>query len=141
LESIQIWGLCRSSFILTRQITLVTTRLDAEVYRIADLAEWSRRCWQVETALAHLKTTMQMEGFHGNTVPGVLKELTVFATGYNFVRMVMRHSATLRPITVDRISFLDALRWLDAPSSGMPLIALIVNPSRPRRMAPRVKKR
>jgi hypothetical protein len=32
----------------TREITLVTTRLDAELYRVADLAELSRQRWQVE---------------------------------------------------------------------------------------------
>jgi hypothetical protein len=34
----------------TRQMTLVTTRLDAAVYCVDDLAEWSRLRWQVETA-------------------------------------------------------------------------------------------
>jgi hypothetical protein len=125
----------------TRQITLVTTLLDAEIYRVADLAELSRQRWQVETSLAHLKTTMRMEVWHGQTVPGVLKELTVFALVYNLVRMVMWHSAILQHIAVERISFLAALRWLGAPSTGMPLIALIVNPVRPYRVEPRVKKR
>jgi hypothetical protein len=125
----------------TRQITLVTTLLDAEIYRVADLAELYRQRWQVETSLAHLKTTMRMDVLHCKTVPGVLKELTVFAMVYNLVRMVMWHSAILQHIAVERISFLDALRWLGAPSSGMPLIALIVNPARPHRVEPRVKKR
>jgi hypothetical protein len=58
----------------TRQITLVTTRLDPEVYRVAALAELYRPRWQVATALAHLKTTRQMDVLHGQTVPGVLKE-------------------------------------------------------------------
>jgi hypothetical protein len=74
-------------------------------------------------------------------VPGVLKELTVFAIVYNLVRLVMLQSATLRQTAVERISFLDALRWLSAPSSGMSLAALIVNPQRPYRVEPRVKKR
>jgi hypothetical protein len=125
----------------TRQITLVTTLLDAEIYRVADLAELYRQRWQVETSLAHLKTTMRMDVLHCKTVPGVLKELTVFALVYNLVRMVMWHSAILQHIAVERISFLDALRWLGAPSTGMPLIALIVNPVRPYRVEPRVKKR
>ena len=125
----------------TRQITLVTTLLDAEIYRVADLAELYRRRWQVETLLAHLKTTMQMDVLHCKTVPGVLKELTVFAMVYNLVCMVMWHSATLQRIGVERISFLDALRWLGAPSTGVPLGALIVNPVRPYRAEPRVKKR
>src|SRR5882724_4699636 len=125
----------------TRQIILVTTLLDAAIYRIADLAELYRQRWQVETSLAHLKTTMRMDVLHCKTVPGVLKELTVFAMVYNLVRMVMCHSAILQHIAVERISFLDALRWLGTPSTGMPLIALIVNPARPYRVEPRVKKR
>jgi hypothetical protein len=125
----------------TREITLVTTLLDAEVYPVPDLAELYRRRWQVETSLAHLKTTMQMDVLHCKTVPGVLKELTVFAIVYNLVRLVMWPSATLQHTAVERISFLDALRWLSAPSTGMPLVALIVNPVRPHRVEPRVKKR
>ena len=104
----------------TRQITLVTTLLDAESYRVADLAELYHQRWQVETSLAHLKTTMQMDVLHGKTVSGVLKELTVFAIVYNLVRIVMWHSARLQHLDVERISFLDALRWLSAPSTGIP---------------------
>ena len=125
----------------TRQVTLVTTLLDAEVYRVADLAELYRQRWQVETSLAQLKTTMQMDVLHCKTVPGVLKELTVFAIVYNLVRMVMCQSAILQHLAVERISFLDALRWLSAPCTGRPLVALIVNPVRPHRVEPRVKKR
>jgi hypothetical protein len=125
----------------TREITLVTTLLDATVYRVADLAELYRRRWQVETALAQLKTSMQMDVLHCKTVAGTLKELTVFAMVYNLVRMVIWHSATLQNIPVERISFLDALRWLGAPSTAMPLGALLVNPVRPDRVEPRVKKR
>jgi IS4 transposase len=66
---------------------LVTTLLSPEVYRVTDLAELYRRRWQVETALAHRKTTMQMEVLHSKTVLGVLKELTVFAIVYNLVRL------------------------------------------------------
>ena len=78
---------------------------------------------------------------HCKTVPGVLKELTIFAIVYNLVRMVMWHSAMLQHINVERISFLDALRWLGAPNTGVSLRALIVNPIRPHRVEPRVKKR
>jgi Transposase DDE domain len=125
----------------TRQITLVTTLLDANVYGVADLAELYRLRWQVETSLAHLKTTMQMDVLHCKTVPGVLKELTIFAIVYNLVRLVMGQSAGLQHIGVERISFLDALRWLSAPRTGVPLAALLVNPTRPHRVEPRVKKR
>jgi Transposase DDE domain len=125
----------------TRQITLVTTLLDGESYRVADLAELYHQRWRVETSLAQLKTTMRMDVLHCQTVPGVLKELTVFPIVYNLVRMVMCQSATLQQIGVERIIFVDALRWLSAPSSGRPFVALIVNPVRPHRVEPRVKKR
>jgi hypothetical protein len=95
----------------------------------------------VETALAQLKTTMQMEVLHCKTVPGVLKELTVFAIVYNLVRLVMCQSATLQHLSIERISFIDALRWLGALGTEVPLGALIVNPIRPQRVEPRVKKR
>jgi hypothetical protein len=82
-----------------------------------------------------------MEVWHGQTVPGALKELTVFAMVYDLVRLVMRQSATRQHTTVERISCLDALRWLGSPSAKIPLGALIVNPTRPHRVEPRVKKR
>jgi hypothetical protein len=105
------------------------------------LPSWSRQRWPVETSLAHLKTTMPMDVLRCKTVAGTLKELTIFARVYNLVRMVIWHSATLQNMPVERISFLDALRWLGAPSTGMPLGALLVNPVRPYRAEPRVKKR
>jgi hypothetical protein len=119
----------------------VTTLLDAEPYHVADLAELYRQRWQVETSLAQLKTTMKMDMLHCKTVSGVLKELTIFAIIYNLVRMAMWQSAALQHVSIARISFLDALRWLSAPHTSMPLMALIVNPVRPHRVEPRVKKR
>ena len=108
---------------------------------MADLAAFYRRRWHVETALAQLTTTMQLDVLHCQTVPGVLKELTIFAIVYNLVRLVMCRSAGLQQIEVERISVRDALRWLSAPSTEIPLGALLVNPTRPHRVEPRVKKR
>ena len=73
-------------------------------------------------------------------MPGVLKELTAFAIVYNLVRLVMGQSSTLQHIGVECSSFVDALRWLGAPSTGAPLGALRINPLRPHRVEPRVKK-
>jgi len=84
---------------------------------------------------------MRMEVVHCQTVPGVLKELTVLAMVYNLVRMVMWHSTILQHLAGERISFLDGLRWLGAPSTGMPLGGYLVNPVRPYRVESRVKKR
>jgi hypothetical protein len=104
----------------TRQIPLVTTLRDAERSRVAALAEWSRQRWQVDTSRAPLKTTRPMEVLPGTTVPGVRKALTVCAILDNLVRMVMGQSASLQHRGVERISVLDARRWLGAPSSGSP---------------------
>jgi Transposase DDE domain len=125
----------------SRQITLVTTLLDAECYPRTDLAELYRKRWDAETHLAQLKTTMKMDVLHCQTVPGVHKELLIFAILYNLVRLVILQSAIQQEVDVERISFLDALRWLGAPDTGVPLELLLVNPVRPHRVEPRVKKR
>jgi hypothetical protein len=42
---------------------------------------------------------------------------------------------------LDRISFIDALRWLSAARHGRDVIDLILNPKRPGRVEPRAVKR
>jgi hypothetical protein len=51
----------------------VTTLLDAEISRVADLAERYHQRWRVDTSLAQLNTSLPMDGLPGTTVPGVLK--------------------------------------------------------------------
>jgi hypothetical protein len=63
---------------------------------------------------------LPMDVWHSQTVPGVLKELTIFAIVYHLVRLVMWHSAMRHHLAVERISFLETLRWLGAPSPGIP---------------------
>jgi hypothetical protein len=104
----------------TREITLVTTRLDAETYGVSDLAELYRQRWQVATALGPRNTTMPMEVRHGQTVPGVLQELTVCAIVDHLIRLVMGQSATLQHLGVERSRLMDALRWLGASGIGVP---------------------
>jgi len=104
----------------TRQIPLVTTLLDADSSRVADRAELYRPRGQVETAPAHLKTTMPMDVWPGQTVPGVLKELTLLAIVDNLVRRVMGPAAGRQQLEVERSSGRDALRWLSAPSTEIP---------------------
>jgi hypothetical protein len=94
----------------SRQITLVTTLLDAERSPKDDLAELYFTRWEAETHLRQLKTTMKMDVLHCKTALGVLKELTVFTLIYNLVRLVMRQSAHHQQVDIERISFLDALR-------------------------------
>lgn len=124
-----------------QQITLVTTLIDADVYSKDALADLFRRRWEIETNFAHLKTTMKMDVLKCKTVEGVLKELQVFALIHNLVRQVMLLAATRQHVDVRRISFIDALRWLQTAEPEDELPKLVVNPDRPNRFEPRVRKR
>jgi len=123
------------------QITLVTTLLDAQRYTFSLLASLYQQRWEIETNFAHLKTTMKMDVLKCKTVDGVLRELQVFALIYNLVRQVMLAAASRQRVDVRRISFIDALRWLQTAQPGDQLPTLVVNPLRPQRLEPRVRKR
>jgi Transposase DDE domain len=125
----------------TRQITLLCTLLDAGIYPWHELADLFRRRWQVETNFWHIKITLKMDVVHCKTVEGVLKELMVFALAYNLVRVVMVEAAVRRGVEVDRVSFVDALRWLLSAGGHLDLDRVVVNPDRPGRVQPRVRKR
>jgi len=75
------------------------------------------------------------------TVDGVLKELIVFALIYNLVRLVMAQAARRQQVAIDRISFVDAARWLASVRDEESLPWLVINPHRPYRYEPRVRKR
>jgi hypothetical protein len=125
----------------TQMITLVTTLRDSEAYQADDLAEVYRSRWEIELNFRHLKTTMRMEVLHCKTVEGVLKELYMFVIVYNLVRLVMLEASRRQHVDLDRISFIDALRWLRDSPAGALLSQLVVNPHRPNRLEPRVLKR
>ena len=125
----------------TRTVTLVATLLDPEAYSREALAELYHQRWRVETNLSHLKRTLGLDALKCETEAGVRKELMVFALVYNLVRVVMGEAAGRQGEPVDRISFVDALRWLCHADIDSPLPTLIVNPDRPGRSEPRVRKR
>ena len=122
-------------------ITLVTTLLDAVLYPVEALAQLYYARWGIETNFAHLKTTMGLDVLKCKTVDGVLKELIVFALIDNLVRLVMIQAARRQQVAIDRISFIDAARWLAAARDDESLSWLVVNPHRPSRYEPRVRKR
>lgn len=125
----------------TRVITLVTTLLDPDAYPARELAQLYLSRWQIEVNLRHLKITMGMEVLHCKSVAGVLKEMHMFAIAYNLVRLVMLEASRRQHVPLDRISFIDALRWLRDAQYDTVLTALVINPVRPNRIEPRVLKR
>ena len=125
----------------TREITLLTTLLDPQRSAAADLAALYATRWQVETNLKHLKQTLRMDVLKTKTVRGIQKELAMFALVYNLVRLVMWRSAQEQSLPTQRISFLDALRWLCHAGAAGRVADLIVVRLRPGRVEPRVRKR
>jgi len=122
----------------TRSVTLVTTLVDAQKYPREEVARQYGQRWEIETHLRELKITMGMDVLHCKSADGVLKELAVFVLVYNLVRWHCLQAAHQQGVAADRISFIDALRWLRQGVASQPLI---VNPPRPGRFEPRVIKR
>ncbi len=119
---------------------MLTTLLGPGPYPAAALAELYGQRWQVETNLRHLKQTLGLDVLKCRTRAGVEKEIVMFALVYNLVRSVMLAEAERRGVRPDRISFIDTLRQLCWPLCGADP-PLLVNPLRPGRMQPRVRKR
>jgi hypothetical protein len=128
----------------TRLVTLTTTLLDPQKYPAADVAELYGQRWQIETNFRHLKQTLKMDVLHCQSVAGVQREVAMYALVYNLVRLVMLEAARGQEVPVERISFVDAVRWLAAAidaGDGNPPLELRVNPLRPNRFEPRAVKR
>src|SRR3954454_16251133 len=113
-----------------REVTPVTTLVDAELSPLEELAELYRKRREVEGNLKSLKTAMKMDVMRCETVAGVSKELLMFALVYNLVRLVMLEASRRQGVAVDRISFVDALRWLCEARPGVALPKMVVNPDR-----------
>jgi hypothetical protein len=125
----------------TQTVTLVTTLLEVDLSPADALAALYHMRWRVEINLRHLKQTMGLEVLHCQRLAGILKELTVFALVSNLVRMVMLEAAKRQGVALERISFIDAVRWLCTARPGEPLPPLVLNPDRPDRVEPRAVKR
>jgi len=125
----------------TRVVTVVTTVLDPERYPAADVAALYGQRWQIELNFRHLKQTLKMDALHCQTVAGVQKELATYALVYNLVRQVMLEAAGRQQVPVDRIRFIDAVRWLADAIYGVRELKLRVVPKRSGRCEPRAVKR
>jgi Transposase DDE domain len=123
----------------THVVTIATTLLDEKLYPKEDVAELYGMRWRVETRFAELKTTLKMRKLKSKSPEGVMKELAVYCLVYNMVRTVTTAAALRQRVAPDRISFIDALRWLLLAQPGAPIPNLIVNPVRDRH-EPRVVK-
>ena len=124
----------------TRQVTIATTLLDPRRYPREKIAKLYGLRWTVETHFAELKTLLKMRRIKCQTAAGVQKEMAVYCLVYNLVHMIMLEAARRQKVTPDRISFIDAVRWLLWSAPGGQLPDLIINPKREGRHEPRVIK-
>lgn len=69
----------------TKQVTLITTLLDAVEYPIGKLMQLYEFRWQVELNLRHLKTSLGMDELQSKTPEMVRKEIYVYLLAYNLL--------------------------------------------------------
>ncbi len=96
-----------------RQVTLVTTLLDPQLYPAEEILRAYGRRWRLEMCLDDLKTTLGMAMLSWKRPPMVQKELQLHLIAHNLVRLVMAESARAHDRSIERLSFkgtLDALK-------------------------------
>jgi hypothetical protein len=140
-----------------RELTLVTTLCDAEIYPAEELARVYRARWQAEVDLRSIKTTMQMDVLRCKTPKMVRKEVWMHLLAYNLIRTVMAAAAERAKLRPRDVSFKGALQTLTAyrplveqsPPGELPAryaslldaIASHIVGNRPHRYEPRAIKR
>jgi hypothetical protein len=97
----------------TREITLATTLLDAEVYDAEELASLYGRRWSVELHIRSLKTQMKMEHLRCQSPQMVRKEIHCHMIGYNLVRAAMLVSALKFHLCPTQLSFTGAMQAVE----------------------------
>lgn len=105
-------GRCYQKGFRVRQVTLVTTLLDPQLYPAAEILQAYLRRWHLEMCLDDLKTTLKMDQLRGHTPAMVQKELYTRLIAHNFIRCLMAQTAVTQGVALDRISFKGSLNAL-----------------------------
>ena len=141
-----------------RQVTLVTTLLDPELYPAQEILQAYLRRWRLEMCLDDLKTTLEMEMLRSRSPEMVQREIYAHLIAHNLIRYTMAQAATQQTVPLERISFkgtLDALRQFTQAISQartqkkrrqlwtklLVTLAADLVPERPGRSEPRAVKR
>ena len=97
-----------------RTLIIVTTLVNAKVYRAKGVGELYRQRWQAELNLRSLKCVMQMEMLRTKTPEMVRKEVAIHLLGYNLIRGIMAEAARVGKVPPSRVSFAGALHTVRA---------------------------
>ncbi len=151
-------GSCYVKGFRVRQVTVVTTLLDPQLYPAQEILQTYLRRWRLEMCLDDLKTSLQMEMLRGRSPEMLQKETYTGLIAHNFIRCVMAQAAVEQAVPLERISFkgtLDALRQFTQAMSQartkkkrsqlwaklLKTLADDLVPARPERRQPRAVKR
>jgi hypothetical protein len=102
-----------------RQLTLVTTLLDAELYPAAELIALYARRWRLELCLRDLKTTLGMEVLVCKSPDMAEKELLAYLVAHNLIRCVMAEAVAQHAVELERVSFKGSVDTVRAYSDGI----------------------
>jgi hypothetical protein len=136
-------------------VTIATTLLDAETYPKQNIAELFFCRWQIELRLRDIKTMLGMDVLRTKTPEQARKELWMYLTAYNLLRILMQAATVKNREIVARISFQGCrqrflavvMRNCSAKWFGYLYRTLLkdlandLNPYRPLRIEPRAIKR
>ena len=151
-------GRCYVKGFRVRQVTLVTTLLEAQRYPAREILQAYLRRWRLEMCLDDLKTTLDMEMLRGRSPQMLQKEVYTQLIAHNLIRGTMAQAAVEHAVPLERISFkgtLDALRQFTQAMSQartkkkrselwaklLETLAEDLVPERPGRREPRAVKR
>jgi len=141
-----------------RQVTVITTLVDAQAYPAQEILVAYLRRWRLEMCLDDLKTTLGLESLRNRSPKMAQQELYLRLIGHNLIRCTMAHAATEHAVALERISFkgsVDALRQFSQAmaqarsqakrrelwSELLRILASNLVPDRPGRREPRAVKR
>lgn len=106
-------GRCWQKGFRVRQVTLVTTLLDPQLYPAHEILQAYLRRWRLEMCLDDLKTTLKLDTLRGRSPAMAHRELYTRLIAHNLIRCLAAQAATTHDVLLERISFkgsLDALR-------------------------------
>jgi hypothetical protein len=140
-----------------KEIVLVTTLLDAELYTKEELADLFMKRWNVELDLRSIKDVMKMDVLRCKSPEMVKKEIWMHLLAYNLIRGVIAHAAQAHTKRPRQVSFKGALQTMAAfqdvfrkatPAERQRLYAVMLKAiaghrvgDRPGRVEPRANKR
>ena len=142
----------------TKEVILVTTLLDSDLYPPQALGQLYYRRWAMELTLRPIKITLQMDQLSCKTPANLDREIRIHFLVHNLVRRLMLEAARRHGVPLERVSFAGSLAvarryseaLLQAPSKAkrealreelLRVLAADLVPDRPGRREPRAGKR